>query len=1168
MIGEEQLAGVDEGASPFVTREAAFEAEPETYELAEHETWLERVDAAEDETTWFSEHEEGAAETDASSEQYELEDEETSIVGRIRNAVGGGLWSLAVELAITAGERDEKKLTNLVFRARHPELGGRPIRGDETALAAEWLTIRDTLVRPALRRRVGGRAAVTRSQAQRLGTQTLRQAWASYRCNEAEMVPLQFLGRRTKVNRLTVDAFRALSQALESTGYRASSAGCFVCRKIRGSENWSLHAYGLAMDIDPGCNPHRVGYTSSARLSDAASQDARCADVRANRADTNFTPEQIAAAESIRTVDGLRVFTWAGHWRRSPDAMHFQIDVTPAELSRGLATGGAREETSFAAPPLVGESFADEIFRSDSEAEPVWGEEESGLHASSAWLSEAMAEADEALWEAPSAGRTSGGRLEVDQLPLLAAHRGTRPDLVLRWNAMSAPASIDVVVHFHGYSGDRERMRLQTSKEPRSGLDLVSPPGGGPGRERPTLAVLPRGNYFGGRYGIGYNFPALTRPGALRTLVQEALDRFGAHTGVRAPLGRLILTGHSGGGAPIMAILRHEDPDEVHTFDALYGSPDSLIAWARKRIARDLAEGSPSGALRVIYRGGEPTDANSQKVRRAICTALARTGDARITNRYRVERTRVGHNDVPARFGGALLADAGADLAGVVRQTCPGASLEAESWEVEQAFWETADESSGVAGDWIAPRRADLAAPRELDEDEAWLEEAALEAAELGETGEETWGTPDGLREDGAEAWLEGSWGEAGWAETEQDESEGHDETWEESAVATLEAEVSAELDLAEHFSVEEAMLAEHEEPLHVQRRVSGQLSNRAAGTVRLEPFRQCTTGAQPGAEAMARQWRRLTGRRSGIHNCRKTEFGNSSLHGEGRAIDLAANANDRLQKQQADAYVEWLIANAVEIQCATLIWNGRIWSWAHRTAGWRPYGGKNKHRDHIHVNLTWEGALEPSRLLDGSVPGLAGGLTPQPQPAPQPQPTPPPRPTRRIPPNVLAFYGSYRGHAAQSEQATGVPSLVTLGQAAVESGWGKHAPRFNFFGIKARASDPEESRQLLRTKEVLRSPDIRSFPEVISVTPRPDGKYDYVVRDWFRAYPSATDAFLSHGRLLRNGKRYAGAWAHVGDPYAFIRAVAQAGYATGPSYAEAVSAAMRLLERAAATST
>src|SRR5262249_10939355 len=156
--------------------------------------------------------------------------------------------------------------------------------------------------------------------------------------------------------------------------------------------------------------------------------------------------------------------------------------------------------------------------------------------------------------------------------------------------------------------------------------------------------------------------------------------------------------------------------------------------------------------------------------------------------------------------------------------------------------------------------------------------------------------------------------------------------------------------------------------------------------------------------------------------------------HGEGRAVDLAANATDPLQCQQADTYAEWLIANAVPIQCATIIWNGRIWSWAYRAQGWRPYGGKNKHRDHVHINLTWEGALDPSSLLDGPVPGL-GGSTPEPVPTPRPPLPPTPRPAQRgaPPAHVVAFYRTYSGHARQSQEATGVPSLVTLGQAAVE---------------------------------------------------------------------------------------------------------------------------------------
>jgi D-alanyl-D-alanine carboxypeptidase-like protein len=62
--------------------------------------------------------------------------------------------------AFVLGERDENRLTNIVFFARHPERGGRPIARGETQLAQEWTRIRDEIVRPALR---GGAAAAPRT---------------------------------------------------------------------------------------------------------------------------------------------------------------------------------------------------------------------------------------------------------------------------------------------------------------------------------------------------------------------------------------------------------------------------------------------------------------------------------------------------------------------------------------------------------------------------------------------------------------------------------------------------------------------------------------------------------------------------------------------------------------------------------------------------------------------------------------------------------------------------------------------------------------------------------------------------------------------------------------------------------------------------------------------
>jgi hypothetical protein len=277
---------------------------------------------------------------------------------------------------------------------------------------------------------------------------------------------------------------------------------------------------------------------------------------------------------------------------------------------------------------------------------------------------------------APAAGAAvPAGRLVVDRLPLLAGHAGTHPDLVLTWNAMTGPPAVDTVVHLHGYSGRGRAMSLVRDKEPISGLDFADPATpASAGRRSPTLLILPRGNFAGGRSGMAYTFPALLPPGALAALITDALARFGAQTGVHAPAGRLILTAHSGGGAALMAILRHTDPDEVHAFDALYTDPMPLIEWARRRAVR------PGGALRVLYRAGEGTARNSERVHRALA-GLDRT-------RYRVERATVGHNAIPRRFGALLLADPTAalsDTAGLSGETIEPETVdpEAESGEVE-----------------------------------------------------------------------------------------------------------------------------------------------------------------------------------------------------------------------------------------------------------------------------------------------------------------------------------------------------------------------------------------------------------------------------------------------------------------------------------------------------
>ena len=254
------------------------------------------------------------------------------------------------------------------------------------------------------------------------------------------------------------------------------------------------------------------------------------------------------------------------------------------------------------------------------------------------------------------------GETYLSDTPVLAAHAGTQPDLFLRWNAIpQAATAVDVVVFLHGFSQSGGAMPLSEKIE-RSGLVLT-------GRARPTLAMLPRGNWIRHYY---YDFPALL-DGGFDLLVAYGLHRLSEMRGAGLALDRLVLAAHSGGGMPAIDVIAgaQAQPDELYVFDGLYGRDPSqgdplqgieiVDRWLGARFAGEPAR---PGALRVPFIESQ-TGPFSRAVGKLIAARLDTSPpEARpdLARRYRVEVSGVQHSQVARRALPDLLADPAADI--------------------------------------------------------------------------------------------------------------------------------------------------------------------------------------------------------------------------------------------------------------------------------------------------------------------------------------------------------------------------------------------------------------------------------------------------------------------------------------------------------------------------
>lgn len=135
------------------------------------------------------------------------------------------------------------------------------------------------------------------------------------------------------------------------------------------------------------------------------------------------------------------------------------------------------------------------------------------------------------------------------------------------------------------------------------------------------------------------------------------------------------------------------------------------------------------------------------------------------------------------------------------------------------------------------------------------------------------------------------------------------------------------------------------------------------------------------------------------------------------------------------------------------------------------------------------------------------------------------------------SFIDKLRVPAEQASRSTGVPAHLILGQAALESGWGKREIKmadgsnsYNLFGIKA-------------------GKDWKGKVAEVATTEYHNGVASQQVQR-FRAYGSYAESFQDYANLLNNNPRYSGVTGQA-DAKVFAQGLQQAGYATDPHYAD-----------------
>lgn len=143
------------------------------------------------------------------------------------------------------------------------------------------------------------------------------------------------------------------------------------------------------------------------------------------------------------------------------------------------------------------------------------------------------------------------------------------------------------------------------------------------------------------------------------------------------------------------------------------------------------------------------------------------------------------------------------------------------------------------------------------------------------------------------------------------------------------------------------------------------------------------------------------------------------------------------------------------------------------------------------------------------------------------------------------AFHDRMSHHAVIASRETGMPANYMLGQAALETGWGRREIKtsngtnsYNLFGIKATGGWKGKVAETTTTEYI-------------------NGVKQKRVEK-FRAYDSYADSFKDFANLIQNNPRYKSVMENVNTISGYARAMQDSGYATDPNYANKLASVIK----------